>query len=912
MKNNIRTRLAALFCAAALLLGVWSPAFAVETTPTVAVSSTSVQPGGSCTLTVSGQNFSSIGALAFLVTYDTNAFELTSATGRAVMGYETVNTKNAGFVQFSGVSTEGISGTNDLLRLTLRAKDDADPRAYSISLMVTEAAGTDLETVAVTAAPGTITVEKPAEETTPTVTFYSRLSGSTVKAGDSVSLTLYSYSLYNLAAAQIDFTYDEDVLAFENLELLPAMQREGAISSVKADTKGHVLLAYASPEAVSTGDLMKITFTVRTNAPAGVTKIGVTPLSLANDEQKALSYNTFSASVTVEQEEEEPVLPRIWLDVPETLRTDASFTVDLYAEGSSGLAAGDFTVAYDPDVLVCENVTSSQSSGEDESLNNATVVIDDRFQSGKVKFSVMCHGGITEDTKLISMQFRAKNNAEMTTQLTPAVFNPINDALKPLTFDTESASLTVVVPKLLVVFKNWDGTVLKTDDVPYLSAAIAPATPTRAHDEQYHYEFSAWDTDFSAVEKDLVVTAQYAASAHELSEWSRQDDALHRRGCTSCAYTETAAHTFGDYVSDENATCTADGTKTASCTDCEATDTQPDEDSALGHTFTKYASNGDATCTADGTETAVCDRENCNETQTRTAVGSMLPHKFTGWSYFSMDTHQGVCTCGETSQEPHTWENGACTGCHAAQVELEHTTDADKEIYALRVNYGLVEEKRMTVDLSAVEPDVTTGSYVFEMTLRDAVAQVVEGKSLQIDLGFLSVSLDAETAVRLVGSVLVIETERDENGSCAVAVKMRAANGSETSLSGNAALSLHVPQGCAAYLAWYRTTADSFRLLESLYEEEQGILRVTDDPQAEQIFVNCISVAETDGTVTVDATGPASGDVQIFLSSYQDGKLLQCDFESLGSTFGTARRGDQMKLFVLDDSFVPLLPFRTI
>ena len=45
---------------------------------------------------------------------------------------------------------------------------------------------------------------------------------------------------------------------------------------------------------------------------------------------------------------------------------------------------------------------------------------------------------------------------------------------------------------------------------------------------------------------------------------------------------------------------------------------------ALGHSFTKYSSNQDATCTADGTQTATCDR--CTETDTRVDKGSALGH----------------------------------------------------------------------------------------------------------------------------------------------------------------------------------------------------------------------------------------------------------------------------------------------
>ena len=51
-----------------------------------------------------------------------------------------------------------------------------------------------------------------------------------------------------------------------------------------------------------------------------------------------------------------------------------------------------------------------------------------------------------------------------------------------------------------------------------------------------------------------------------------------------------------NYVSNNDATCTADGTKTAKCDLCGvAEDTVTDEDSKLDHVFTNYVSNNDAT-----------------------------------------------------------------------------------------------------------------------------------------------------------------------------------------------------------------------------------------------------------------------------------------------------------------------------
>jgi len=91
-------------------------------------------------------------------------------------------------------------------------------------------------------------------------------------------------------------------------------------------------------------------------------------------------------------------------------------------------------------------------------------------------------------------------------------------------------------------------------------------------------------------------------------------------------------HSFDgqEYVSDNNATCGQDGTKTIRCVrygtgGCMATDTVTDTDSKLGHLFEDYVSNNDATYAHDGTKTAKCVRyDQCGETHTMPDEGSRL------------------------------------------------------------------------------------------------------------------------------------------------------------------------------------------------------------------------------------------------------------------------------------------------
>lgn len=107
--------------------------------------------------------------------------------------------------------------------------------------------------------------------------------------------------------------------------------------------------------------------------------------------------------------------------------------------------------------------------------------------------------------------------------------------------------------------------------------------------------------------------------------------------CTGSTHTRTEDipalnHSFAGqaYVSDNNATCEQDGTKTVKCVrygtgGCTATDTVTDTDSKLGHLFEDYISNNDATYARDGTMTAKCVRyDQCGKIHTIPDEGSRL------------------------------------------------------------------------------------------------------------------------------------------------------------------------------------------------------------------------------------------------------------------------------------------------
>ncbi|MBO5983114.1 MAG: hypothetical protein J6Q06_04560, partial [Clostridia bacterium] len=90
-----------------------------------------------------------------------------------------------------------------------------------------------------------------------------------------------------------------------------------------------------------------------------------------------------------------------------------------------------------------------------------------------------------------------------------------------------------------------------------------------------------------------------------------------------------------------------------------------EEREAPGHSFTNYVSNGDATCTADGTETAKCD--NCEAIDTRIDEDSMLEHDMTTKTCTS-PARCRVCGYTDGTTLNHTWKSATCTTPRTCEV----------------------------------------------------------------------------------------------------------------------------------------------------------------------------------------------------------------------------------------------------
>ena len=85
---------------------------------------------------------------------------------------------------------------------------------------------------------------------------------------------------------------------------------------------------------------------------------------------------------------------------------------------------------------------------------------------------------------------------------------------KEVTSVTQDTTIIALyqINRYKVDFADWDGTILKTDSVEYLSSAIAPEDPTRIG-----YTFAGWDKEVTSVMQDTTITAMYTINYYPIT-----------------------------------------------------------------------------------------------------------------------------------------------------------------------------------------------------------------------------------------------------------------------------------------------------------------------------------------------------------------------------------------------------------
>ena len=497
-------RAAALLCAAALLVNLISTAWAASAF--LRVGSASAAPGETRSVYVSGSNLEALAGVQGIVSYDDTALELTGAAMvEAFSALGTVNTETAGQVSYNGACLDGISGSQNILRLDFRVRPDAAAGEYLLDILIENAYNTGLVTVSLSGASGVFAVTEP-QSTTKTLYFYSGSSVSTLHKGEQVSITARTYGSQGLAAGKLEFRYDAALFTCVAAEPLAALS--GAVKSLDTSRAGYVSAAFASEEEIPGGELLRLTLEAAADVDAD-TSVTFAASELYDTALAAMNGVGFTQALTLRKTEVTPETPALRVTMPAAARTDETITAVAVLDRGSGLAAADFCISYDTALLTCTGVEVNAGT---ESADSVYIETNPKIDGGQVKFTFICAKGFADGAELVTMTFQPKKEGAVT--LTPTVTtSAVGADRRPIALDMCAASCEVKDPFFAVTFRDEDGTVLSRQSVRYRAAAVPPDA-VKAPDEAHHYELAGWGGDYSSITADAEFTAQYTAIPH--------------------------------------------------------------------------------------------------------------------------------------------------------------------------------------------------------------------------------------------------------------------------------------------------------------------------------------------------------------------------------------------------------------
>ena len=282
--------------------------------------------------------------------------------------------------------------------------------------------------------------------------------------------------------------------------------------------------------------------------------------------------------------------------------------------------------------------------------------------------------------------------------VTNSVVNAVNRA-------SERATIEAKYKNLKYLYVSGTSTITATNvstSEDFTSKAITATIwndNTNAKIEVNGSEVKAQDRYYSNVKNVTIISP--APHTHTFGDTWTSDATNHWKTCKDCdAIIDKAAHNYGDWIIDKKPNATEAGSKHKECTVCQyktQTETIPATGPCTHEGTLKYTDNGD--WSTHKVECTACDRvinekeahaihgyhindeagthqEFCNKCS---YIGYPLQH--TKFIYVAEgNSHYkkcGICGVRTGRNEAHTFENGSCTACGAADPTYVPPTDPD-------------------------------------------------------------------------------------------------------------------------------------------------------------------------------------------------------------------------------------------
>ena len=436
-------------------------------------------------------------AFELSVFYDQDAFSIynveTYYTLNNINGIQKViNTNNAGEIKIIAASPKNFSISGTIFRLYFQTTFETKLKTYPIMLALGNVYNEDFEAISVTSNQGIIEV-KAYVAPSQTIQYDVSISQSNVYQDDTFVFTVNANQMYQLAASNFEFYYDQRYLEVVSVDLGSTLRQSGMISDINITTNGFILVAFASPTGIQNAyPLIQVEFKVLVNEDVS-SQIMFTAKSSFSQNLVAIGSNQSTQSITINKKEELISYPTMFIESYEGAYQEP-FHLKVGLESHSNLAAGDFTISYDPLKLEITDI---------ETLFDGYLVYNHKPLEGKITFSIISTTGLIDDLELLKLSVSSKQNAPVNTNISIAGRGLVNQNLNPITLSFQ-ASVIDLSEYYEIIFKDYNNEIIQSQYVKANTIPVSPEVTLRTFTS-----FAGWDKPLEAANGDRTYKAKY-------------------------------------------------------------------------------------------------------------------------------------------------------------------------------------------------------------------------------------------------------------------------------------------------------------------------------------------------------------------------------------------------------------------
>ena len=603
----MKKRVLCLFLALALLLGAVPARAGAAGTPAIRCGSDTAAQQGYVYLSVEAQALENLAALELTVFYDPQVLEFQYADAGWLLSEQIVSVHHeTGSVTLTAASIGGISGDGSLMTMGFTVRADCAPGRYPLVLAVGEAYDTSRSPVSIAAQNGSVTVT----EYAPSYGEFRlglETDRTTLAPGEIVTATVNNAWYCSYASFDLSVYYDASLFRLVSAAVPEEFERQNALYSLVTDTPGLVRLSCACINSLWEYNMLELKLQVREEAE-GTTALTAEICDVYDSSR--FPYLPSSARTELTLLSPETVeLPRLWLEGDMPVIGETTRSTLILGEGS-GLAAADFELRYDPALLECLGV---EPAGDTRFL-----VINPDFSGGAIRFSFVEESGVTDETPLVHIRWRARSGADRHYSVETTLIDPVDADFQPVAIECPPQTGCIYSrERIEPTCETPGGEQLRCTGC----GELIPVEPLPPLGHTYGDARFDWAEDYSAC------SATRVCGRDESHVWQVDCTVTHVSEGASCTapgsitYTATADF-YGETYTDERIVyrdelghdyawtvrtepgCTTEGSRDGKCIRCGASCTEPI--APLGHSY--HAQVTEPTCTEPGYTTHTCSR----------------------------------------------------------------------------------------------------------------------------------------------------------------------------------------------------------------------------------------------------------------------------------------------------------------